>query len=172
MDHPAIHCQVPVATTAGQRWPWLRWWCSPGPHVDLVPLQCKKGSIYTSDDELCLVGEQGEKHPNSHSQEVEVSALTNCMLGKPVSKPFRSFLCARVKLAGGLATTGQCLPKLRYCGRDGCAAPGCTLSRARTRHLADATKSAVGRSWGIAMQAVKDTADCALPWVTRGVPPT
>ena len=85
--------------------------------------------------------EQGEKHSNSHSQEVEVSALSNCMLGKPVSKPCRSFICAEVKPARRLATSGQRLPKLVHSDRDWCTAPGCSVSRAHTCHLADSTAS-------------------------------
>ena len=68
--------------------------------VYLVPPKRKEGSeeryalrfastIHPSDDELRLLREQREEHPNSHGQEVEVSALADGVFRERVSKSLR-----------------------------------------------------------------------------------
>ena len=52
---------------------------------------------------------------------------------------------------------GSASPSSLHSGREGCAAPGCSVSSARTSHLADSTTSDVGRSWGIG------SSSCVIP---------
>ena len=65
-------------------------------------MHCVLPAPYPPDDELSLMRKQREKHPNSHSQEVEVSALADGMLSKPVGELLRSFIRAGVKPARGM----------------------------------------------------------------------
>ena len=78
--------------------------------------------------------EKGEQYTDCKGQEMKVSACTQGMGSMPLNQ-----LCRDFAMTGGQPARGLAIPM-------GSASSACSVSRARTSHLEDATMAGDGRA--------------------------